>query len=224
MTDAPVPEPRSLKDSIRHFVPPRLWSVLRQGTKRSTDRLGRTLVGAATQITGPGRALCLLYDSLDFTPELVIQGYLQGIGPFASHGVIHWYDPDPRGLLPITEYHVSKTTRRIVRQGRFSVTVDRDFAGTIRGCAEARPGRETTFITPAFIEAYLGLHAMGLAHSVEAWQGDRLVGGVFGLALGAYFVSESQFTRVDNAGKVALVHLLAILRAGGFLLHDAFWC
>ncbi len=218
----PLQQP-GVKDRIKRYVPRRLWNALRRGKRSSQEMLSRIFINAAVATSGPSRTLCLLYDTFEFTPELVIQGYMQGIGLFPTNGRIRWYDPDPRGIIPIEGYHVEKETMRILRQGRFEVTVDRDFAGVIRGCAEPKPGRESTFITRAFIDVYLQLHSMGVAHSVEAWQDGYLVGGVFGLALGAYFIGESQFHRVSNAGKIAFVYTLEILRRGGFQIHDAFW-
>ncbi len=217
--------PVRAKQLLKRFVPRRLWTFLRHAKKDGQGLAGRTLIGAAAQVVGPAQTLCMLYESLAFTPELVIQGYTQGLFPSAIHesGTMRWHDPDPRGILPIEDYHVKKTLKRTIRQGGFEVRVDHDFHGTLLGCAAPKPGRETTFITPQVIDVYMALHEMGVAHSVETYQDGALVGGLYGVAIGGYFAGESQFHRVSEAGQVAVVYLLELLRQRGFALHDIWW-
>lgn len=130
--------------------------------------------------------------------------------------VVHWYAPDPRGIIPLDDFHVPDTLAQQVRQERFEVVSDRDFEAVIRACAD----RSRTWITPSIIRAYTELHEAGYAHSVECWRDGELAGGLYGVALGGAFFGESMFYRVSNASKIALVHLVRQLRAGGFVLLD----
>ncbi len=143
----------------------------------------------------------------------------------ATHtsGAMRWHDPDPRGIMPIHGYHVEKEMQRIIRQNRFEIRVDYDLRAIMAGCAAPKPGRETTFITPAVMDVYCQLFEMKVVHCIGAYQDGVLVGGLHGVALGGYFAGESQFHTVRNAGKVAFVYLLHILEQGGFLLHDTWW-
>ena len=136
-------------------------------------------------------------------------------------GEIAWFSPDPRGILPLDAFQVHARLARVLRQGRFDVVSDRDFEGVMRACAE-RPG-EGTWISDDILEAYTALHRLGLAHSVETWQGDQLVGGLYGVHLGGAFFGESMFHRVTDASKVALAFLVDRLRRRGFLLLDIQW-
>jgi len=183
------------------------------------------LIGAIAKVNGPSETLCLLYDHLDFTPEVVMRGYMQGMFPSAIHisGATRWHAPDPRGIMPIHSYHVEKELQRIIRQKRFEIRVDHDLRAIMAGCAAPAPGREDSWIIPKRVDVYMQLQEIGIAHSVEAYQQGELVGGLYGVALGAYFSGESQFHTVSNAGKVAFVYLLMILEQGGFLLHDTWW-
>jgi len=132
-------------------------------------------------------------------------------------GEIEWYLPDPRAIIPLEGFHVSRSLAKQLRQRTFDIQVDRDFDGVMRGCAD-RP--EGSWISEKFIQLYGDLHRRGLAHSVEAWQNGRLVGGVYGVAIGAAFMAESMFHRETNASKVALAALVQLLREGGFTLLD----
>lgn len=157
------------------------------------------------------------------TPDLLLYGYARGIFPMADPDegdAVHWYAPDPRGVLPLDGFHVPKNLRKLVRQGRFEVTVDRDFEAVMRACAAPAPRRETTWISEEVVEAYTALHRRGAAHSVECRQDGALVGGLYGVALGGAFFGESMFHRVRDASKVALVHLVRRLQRGGFSLLD----
>lgn len=131
-------------------------------------------------------------------------------------GAVRWYAPDPRAHLPLDEFHIPKNLRRRVRRREFSVTSDRAFDDVIRACAD----RDRTWITARIVEAYMDLHEKGNAHSVECWQDDTLAGGLYGVQIGGAFFGESMFFRVSNASKVALVHLVRQLQAGGFTLLD----
>lgn len=155
----------------------------------------------------------------ELTPEMVIAGYARGVFPMASpdeDDAIHWYRPDPRAILPLERFHVPRNLRKTLRRGRYRVTRDEAFEDVIRACAE----RESTWISEAIIRTYEALHRAGYAHSVECWSGDRLVGGLYGVALGRAFFGESMFHRETDASKVALVHLVEHLRERGFMLLD----
>ncbi len=155
------------------------------------------------------------------TPDLLLAGCRLGIFPMAGpDGEVGWYAPDPRAVLPLDGFRVPKTLAKTVRQGVFEVVADRDFEGTMRACAAPTPGREETWISEELIEAYVALHHRGYAHSVECWQDGAFAGGLYGVALGGAFFGESMVTRVRDASKVALVHLVERLRAGGFTLLD----
>jgi leucyl/phenylalanyl-tRNA--protein transferase len=155
----------------------------------------------------------------DLKPARLLQAYQSGIFPWYGEGdPILWWSPDPRAIFELTGLHVSRRLRRTIRSGRFTVTVNHDFDDVMRGCAD-RPD-EGTWITSEMREAYETLHRLGHAHSVEVWQGGTLAGGLYGVAIGGFFAGESMFTRVRDASKVALVHLLERLRERGFQLFD----
>lgn len=156
-------------------------------------------------------------DTLEFRPETVIKGYLNGFFPMTEQsGDIRWRAPERRGIMPISDFHIPKNLRRLLRQQKFEIRLDTEFEQVIRGCAD----RDETWITDEFISTYCRLHAMGVARSVEAWQDGELVGGLYGIQLGKYFATESQFHRVRDAGKIAFIHLFHMLQDAGFLLHD----
>lgn len=159
----------------------------------------------------------------ELTPELLLRAYSLGVFPMAEGAddpEILWYEPRLRGILPLDAFHTPRRLLRTVRQRRFEVSVDRDFAATIAACAQARDGRETTWINGEIQRAYTALHHQGHAHSVECRLDGELVGGLYGVSLGAAFFGESMFSRATDASKVALVHLVARLRAGGYTLLD----
>ncbi len=135
-------------------------------------------------------------------------------------GAIYWYDPDPRAIIPLENFHVPRSLARTIRRGQFEVRVDTAFRAVMEACAESTPGREVTWISQEFITAYSELHALGFAHSVECWRAGELVGGLYGVSLGGLFAGESMFSRATDASKVALVHLVERLRRGGFVLLD----
>lgn len=155
-------------------------------------------------------------------PALVVRAYREGIFPMAvEDGRIGWFSPDPRGIIPLDTFHIPARLARVIRQGRYDVVVDRDFAGVMRACAE-RPG-EGTWISDEIIDAYTALHRLGIAHSVEARREGRLVGGLYGVHLGGAFFGESMFHRETDASKVALAALVDRLRRHGFVLLDTQW-
>lgn len=158
----------------------------------------------------------------DLSPERLLLAYRMGIFPwYAEDEPILWWSPDPRLVIYPQEFHLSRSLQKVIRRGDFTVTTDRAFEEVIRACAGVRTaGGEGTWIVPDMIDAYCGLHRRGLAHSVEAWQGQRLAGGLYGVSLGSAFFGESMFTRVKNASKVALATLAAWLQANGFDLID----
>ncbi|TDL79708.1 leucyl/phenylalanyl-tRNA--protein transferase [Palleronia sediminis] len=153
------------------------------------------------------------------TPEIVLQAYMRGIFPMADHrdaADVFWVEPRMRGILPLDGLHVSRSLARRIRARPFAVSYDRDFAGVVAGCAD----RAETWINAPLVEIYSALHAGGFAHSIELWEGDALVGGVFGIAIGGAFFGESMFSRRTDASKIALVYLVDRLREGGFRLFD----
>ena len=157
--------------------------------------------------------------TLTLTPEGVELAYRHGIFPMADErsGEVLWFRPDPRAVIPLDGFHVSRSLARTLRRAVFDVRVDTDFEGVMRGCAD-RP--EGTWISEGFVEVYGALHRAGKAHSVEAWREGRLAGGVYGLALGGAFMAESMFHRETDASKVALAALTSRLRERGFILLD----
>ncbi|HEY1412933.1 MAG TPA: leucyl/phenylalanyl-tRNA--protein transferase [Rhodopila sp.] len=161
--------------------------------------------------------------SAEVTTDLVLRAYRHGLFPMAEGRAgdkLFWLDPIKRGVLPLDGFHLSRRLLRTVLTGGFTVTVDRNFAGTIAGCATPLPDRTDTWINPQIERLFTELFRQGHAHSVETWQDEMLVGGLYGVALGGVFFGESMFSFARDASKVALVHLVARLRLGGFQLLD----
>ncbi|MDH4560618.1 leucyl/phenylalanyl-tRNA--protein transferase [Pseudomonas sp. BN411] len=157
----------------------------------------------------------------DLSPERLIQAYRHGCFPWYQEGQpILWWSPDPRTVLPPQEIHISRSLSKLMRQNRFRVTFDQAFPAVIEGCAEPRSYADGTWITSSMQSAYVELHHRGVAHSVEVWQDDKLVGGLYGLAMGKLFFGESMFSRVDNASKVGFATLVQHLHKWGFVLID----
>lgn len=157
------------------------------------------------------------------TPDLLLCAYASGLFPMANDRhdpTIHWIDPRRRGVLPLHQFHQPKSLRKAIRRGQFEIRIDSDFAQVIEACAEVRAGRPRTWLNDELIALYRALHRRGYAHSVETWADGRLVGGLYGVSLGAAFFGESMFTRERDASKVALVALVERLRAGGYRLLD----
>jgi leucyl/phenylalanyl-tRNA--protein transferase len=158
--------------------------------------------------------------SVPLDPESLLSAYAQGAFPMADRdGSIRWYTADPRGVIPLDAFHVPKTLQSIVRHGRFECRINTAFEEVMRACASPRRGG--TWINDDLVAAYVRLHRMGFAHSVEMWQRDELVGGLYGVSLGAAFFGESMFHRARDASKVALVHLVHRLREREFELLDS---
>jgi leucyl/phenylalanyl-tRNA--protein transferase len=145
--------------------------------------------------------------------------YSSGIFPWTDRPVT-WWSPDPRAIIELGGLHVSRSLARLMRRHPFRITHDAAFPSVIQACGRSAPGRRSTWITRAFVEAYVALHQAGLAHSVECWRDDDLVGGVYGVAIGGYFAGESMFHRADSASKVALVELVHHLQQRGYALFD----
>ena len=161
--------------------------------------------------------------SSEITPEVLLRAYACGIFPMAESAddpTLFWVEPEMRGVIPLEGFRISSRLARTVRSDAFTVTVDTAFKAVIAGCAAPQPGRGDTWINKRIRDLYVGLHGIGHAHSVEAWQNDDLVGGLYGVSLGKAFFGESMFHRVRDASKVALVHLVARLIVGGFELLD----
>jgi leucyl/phenylalanyl-tRNA--protein transferase len=159
----------------------------------------------------------------DVTPDLMLRAYRAGLFPMAESrrgDRLYWLDPELRGVLPLDGFHFPRRLRRTVLGDSFTITADQDFAGVIALCAAPGEGREDTWINRDIERLFTALHARGHAHSVEAWQGGNLVGGLYGVSLGGAFFGESMFSLARDASKVALVHLVARLRLGGYTLLD----
>ena len=156
-------------------------------------------------------------------PQLVLGAYSVGVFPMADArdaADVYWVEPRTRAILPLDGFHLSRSLRKTITADRFRVTADQDFAAVLRLCAESVDDRPDTWINGSIEQVFMKLHALGFAHSIECWDGDRLVGGLYGLALGRAFFGESMVSRATDASKVALAWLVARLRVGGFTLLD----
>lgn len=155
------------------------------------------------------------------TPDDLIYGYINGIFPMAdSDGTLYWYSPDPRAIIPLDTYKAHKSLRPLLNKNYFEIRFNHNFEGVMRGCAVARSDSDDTWISEEIIDAYTGLNSMGLAHSVEAYLDNKLVGGLYGVSIGAAFFGESMFYTQPNASKVAFHYLIQTLRQQGFELLD----
>ncbi|WP_276607133.1 leucyl/phenylalanyl-tRNA--protein transferase [Rhodobacter sp. SY28-1] len=155
----------------------------------------------------------------EITPDILLRAYAMGIFPMSDgrdDPEIHWVDPRHRGILPLDGFHISRSLAKCIRSGRFRITTDTAFDAVVEACAD----RGETWISRRIQRLYLQLHRLGFAHSLEVWEGEALVGGVYGVTLGAAFFGESMFSRRTDASKVALAHAVHRLRAGGFRLFD----
>jgi leucyl/phenylalanyl-tRNA--protein transferase len=160
---------------------------------------------------------------IEITPEVLLKAYACGIFPMAESAddpALYWIEPDMRGIIPLDGFHLPARLERTVRTTPFTVWVDRDFDAVIDGCAEEKPDRARTWINERIRKIYRSLFEHGHCHSVEVYDGDTLVGGLYGVSLGRAFFGESMFHRARDASKIALVHLIARLIAGGFRLLD----
>ena len=163
------------------------------------------------------------------SPRNLLIAYSQGMFPMVEGGRLLWFSPNPRGLLPLdSRFHIARSLARCIRRGRFTCTIDRAFDCVVSLCANRGDG-SPTWISPEMQAAYARMHALGFAHSVEAWRGDGVcedadpVGGLYGVAIGGAFFAESMFHRATDAGKVALAHLVGRLRSCGYVLCDVQW-
>ena len=159
----------------------------------------------------------------DITVDMLLRAYSIGLFPMADSAddpELFWVEPDMRGVIPLDSFHVSRSLAKAIRQKPFEISFDKAFDAVVAACAQAAPDRPSTWINGKIKSLYGTLHRMGHAHSVEAWEGDQLVGGLYGVSLGAAFFGESMFSRRTNASKICLVHLVERLRANGFRLLD----
>ena len=157
------------------------------------------------------------------TPEILLRAYAEGLFPMAERRddpLLYWVSPEKRGIIPLDGFHVPRRLARTVRAAPFTVTADRAFVEVMMACAAPVPGRPESWINKEILRLYTALHAGGHAHSIECWQDNILVGGLYGVRLGAAFFGESMFSRKRDASKVALVHLVEGLKRGGFTLLD----
>lgn len=159
-------------------------------------------------------------DTAIIAPDLLLEAYAGGMFPMAmENGEMGWFSPDPRGIIPIKEFHIPHGLKKVLRNNPFDVRIDTAFGAIMKGCAD----RESTWISDMIHRSYVKLHELGFAHSVEIWQDNTLVGGLYGLAMGGAFFGESMFSRVPNASKVALATLVSRLDERGFVLLDTQW-
>lgn len=162
--------------------------------------------------------------AVKITPGILLRAYSAGLFPMAESAddpSLHWIEPELRGVIPLDGFHIPRSLAKQVRRREFEIRVDTAFDAVISGCAEARPQRTSTWINATIRELYNELFSLGFCHSVECWKGDRLVGGLYGVSIGTAFFGESMFSRASGASKVALVHLVARLKAGGYTLLDS---
>jgi leucyl/phenylalanyl-tRNA--protein transferase len=153
----------------------------------------------------------------DLRPATLLRAYRNGIFPWFNEGdPVLWWSPDPRAIFELHRFYLSRRLERTIRSGKFRLTINQAFNDVVLGCAD----REQTWITPDMLAAYSQMHQLGFAHSIEAWLGEELVGGVYGIAIGGFFSGESMFHRARDASKVALAFLVEYLRVRGFLLFD----
>jgi leucyl/phenylalanyl-tRNA--protein transferase len=155
----------------------------------------------------------------DLSVSRLLLAYRSGIFPWTVNPLT-WWSPDPRAIIELDQFCPSRSLDKLMRKKPFTVTLDRAFSRVMEGCAAPAPGRGSTWIRPPFIEAYSRLHEKGHAHSVECWQQNELVGGVYGVSIGGFFAGDSMFHRASNASKIALAHLIAHLRDRRFELFD----
>lgn len=209
----------SISDSIRASVPEAAKDFIRNFFSSGLTRV----------LKGKENVLLWSYSQFELSPFLLYQGYVQGKYPLPStqpHHSINWYDPEIRGIIPVDNYMVRKDLVRRLRKEQFlpdnekiQIKLNLNFRDTVLCCAGPRGTKNKTWLTPEYIEAVIELHAIGIAHSVEAYQNGLLVGGVIGLSINGFFVTLSLFHTVDNASKIAFCYLLQKLKDDGFKLH-----
>ena len=196
------------------------WTLARlvasHGTRHGTNVTSTSATSASCYLA---RMTSRNSASSEITPEVLLRAYACGIFPMAESAddpTLFWVEPEMRGVIPLDGFRIASRLARTVRSDAFTVTVDTAFKAVIAGCAAPQPGRDDTWINKRIRDLYVGLHELGHCHSVEVWQNDDLVGGLYGVSLGRAFFGESMFHHARDASKVALVHLVARLIAGGF--------
>lgn len=206
-------------------------SVIPKKLKAPTMRMLQKLFHTGLVKVSGGQEEALLWASAQtgLSPYMMFQGFLQGTLPMPKvddNKIFTWYDPDPRGIIPINDFKLGSDILRCIRKNRlqeadkrFEIKVNANFEQTLKNCSKPRGEKMTTWVTPEYTQVLLELHRMGLAHSVETYQNGELVGGLFGVALNGYFIGLSLFRTVDNASKIAFCYLLAKLKEDGFKLH-----
>lgn len=219
---APAPRPNSRLLLNRELLEKEVLlqkskSALRKMLSFTQTHYHRALGRAASAVPdGPVGGMCGVAARLPFTSEQILLGYAQGMFPVDLRGHIHWQCPDPRCVVPLEQLHVPSRIRTYLRKGLFELCFDRDPAGVLAACGD----RKGTWLTQRIQDAYKALFDLGAMHTVEAWKGERLVGGAFGVALGTVFTVESMFSREDHASKLAFAHLCTHLKAQGFTMVD----
>ncbi len=206
--------------------PQPLRKQFKQWAEASRKVVLRTLaLPAAIFPGGSDEAVAFLNQSLEFNVERVILNYYAGMYPVGTRqGKIRWENPPDRAVIPLDQFQVPQQLEGDLETSPFEITFDKDVQGVITACAE----EGANWLTPPLIDIFIELHRLGLVHSVEAWQDGELAGGAYGTSIGSLFIGESMFSRVDQAGKVALVHLIQQLIAGGYThigcqCHSSFW-
>lgn len=213
MPPPPVVPPRFDREALLRKGRALFERALDFGQRRYHRALG---LAAAVVPEGPVGGLCGLSSQFPFTSEQILLGYAQGMFPMDKRGTIEWHCPDPRCVVPLEQLHVPSRIKTYMRKKLFELCFDRDPAGVLRACGD----RKGTWLTPRIQAAYQALFDLGAMHTVEAWHGDRLVGGAFGVAMGTVFTVESMFSHEDHASKLAFAHLCLHLVDRGFTLVD----
>lgn len=160
---------------------------------------------------------------MELTADLIVRAYKAGIFPMAedaSSPDLFWVSPEERGIIPLDKFHISRTLRKAIKNNTYTIRIDHDFDAVIEGCASSGSDRDSTWINNSIVKLYRELFDRGICHTVEVWDGEKLVGGLYGLSIGAAFFGESMFHRVTNGSKIALTCLVARLRVGNYLLLD----
>ena len=208
--------------SSKHIMPWSVSGICIENPLLDVHHMRRHHVGNRSTIQ---TNVCIILNYMTkLTPDLLLRAYTTGHFPMSDGGMIRWYNPNPRGIIPLDErFHVPSRLGRTYRSGRYQLTSDQAFTEVMRACALPRPQQPETWIDDHFIDVYTQLHHLGYAHSIETWQDGQLVGGLYGVAIGGLFAGESMFSMARDASKVALIELVSRLRRGGFVLLDTQW-
>lgn len=212
-------------------LPKQVSSIIPETVKKPTRKfLQQVFHSALTKVSGgPDNAISWSYAQYELSPYIILQGYLQGTYPMPDMDggkTTNWHDPEVRGIIPIADFKIRNDLLRCLKKDRqqepdkrFKIKINANFHDTLMSCAKPRGEKTKTWITPEYIKVALDLHSIGVAHSVETYLNNELVGGVYGISINGYFATLSLFTNVDNAAKVALYYLLVKLKEDGFKLH-----